>query len=152
MNNCITKLRRSSQWLSIFSQNALSARASEHLFLLRNFAKYKAYHSQRRGGTYSEGTGWAATQGKSVKRSVKTIYDKQFKSVAILLCRLASDLLYSAVLNACPMSHGLRIDTQDFPFPLSQDTAVSPQRNPAPFRRSHDSTKTRLHNPIHAVA
>jgi len=99
MNNCITKLRRSSQRLSIFSHNALSARASEHLFLLCNFAKCNAYHSQGRGDTYSEGTGWAQTPGKSVKRSVKTIYDKQFKSVAILLCRLASDVLYSAVLN-----------------------------------------------------
>jgi hypothetical protein len=128
----------------------------EHLFLLCNFAKWKACRSQGQAGrhTYSEGTGWAQTPEKSVKRSVKTaIHDKEFKSVAILLCRWASDVSQSALLNACPMTHGLRIDWHTgFSFSVSQDTAVSPQRNPAPFRTSHDSIKTRLHNPIHAVA
>jgi hypothetical protein len=53
----------------------------EHLFLLCNFAKCKASHSQRRGRhSYSEGTGWAQTPGKSVKQSVKTaIHDKQLR-------------------------------------------------------------------------
>jgi hypothetical protein len=98
--------------------------------------------------SYSEGTGWAQATGTSVKRSVQTaIHDTQFQSFAVLMWGGASDVVQSAAVNAqkdktaCRMSSASElIDTQDFAFPVSQETAVSPHTNPAPFRTSEYSS------------